>query len=328
MSIQDIHNARLKYIGGNAEGRMQKGKLDSLKKSLFNSYQAETAILKDGRKFKCLINPSKLKADYDVKVISIPFEDICLNEAEILANQAGDIDPDMMVFTPPKTSEGIQKIGLKVGDVFEWEETHTHWLVDLRHIEEDSYFRAEIHRCDQQVTVNNIDYWVYIRGPVETDEKWSKSSSFYFEELNYSLVMYITQDENTSKFFHRNQKMKIKEDNWEIVSVNDYYLDGVIEVFLKEDYNNFAEDMADEEALPQETDIIGADKVSPYDTVTYSIENKIGKWEVQSKKVKIISQNGNSVTLEITTGKSGEFDLIFNADDSTQSIKHIIIESL
>ena len=72
----------------------------------------------------------------------------------------------------------------------------------------------------------------------------------------------------------------------------------------------------------------GADKVSTYDTVVYSIENKIGKWEVQSKKVKIISQNGNSVTLEITTGKSGEFDLIFNADDSTQSIKHIIIESL
>ena len=71
MSIQDNHNARLKYMGGNAEGRMQKGKLDSLKKSLFNSYQAETAILKDGRKFKCLINPSKLKADYDVLLKSL-----------------------------------------------------------------------------------------------------------------------------------------------------------------------------------------------------------------------------------------------------------------
>ena len=101
MSGLDNLNKRLNYRGNNQQNRMISGKLASLKRALLYSYQAATAILEDGREFRCLINPDKLKTNYDDKIISIPFEDICLN-----ADKIG------------KTSEGIQPIGIKTGDVF------------------------------------------------------------------------------------------------------------------------------------------------------------------------------------------------------------------
>ena len=71
---------RINYVGGkNQQGRMNRDKAATLRKALLYSYQAATAVLSDNREFRCLINPDKLKNDYDDKIISIPFEDICLN---------------------------------------------------------------------------------------------------------------------------------------------------------------------------------------------------------------------------------------------------------
>jgi hypothetical protein len=78
MSLE-LMNKRLQYNGGNQEQRMIEGKLKTLKKALLYSYQAATAILPDGREFRCLINPDKNKPAYDNKIISIPYKDICLN---------------------------------------------------------------------------------------------------------------------------------------------------------------------------------------------------------------------------------------------------------
>ena len=62
---------RLNYAGGRkADDRMQKDKLRTLKKALLYSYQAETIVLEDGREFRALINPDKLKNDYDNKILS------------------------------------------------------------------------------------------------------------------------------------------------------------------------------------------------------------------------------------------------------------------
>jgi hypothetical protein len=133
-------NKRLQYRGGNQEQRFQKDKLMSLKRSLLYSYQAATAVLADGREFRCLINPDKLKPAYDNKIISIPFKDIRLNPEQE---------------DKEKTTMGEEEIGMKPGDVFLWKETNTYWLVYLRYIEEDAYFRAEIRRCDTTVTIND-----------------------------------------------------------------------------------------------------------------------------------------------------------------------------
>jgi hypothetical protein len=77
MSELDTLGVRLKYAGGKkADDRMQLDKLRSLKKALLYSYQAETIVLEDGREFRALINPDKLKNDYDNKILSVPFKDI------------------------------------------------------------------------------------------------------------------------------------------------------------------------------------------------------------------------------------------------------------
>ena len=103
MSSLDNLKNRINYAGGpNQEKRMNNDKLRSLKKALLYSYQGQTAILNDGREFRCLINHDKLKEDYDDKIISIPYKDICLNSGQIHG----------------KTSQGEEEIGMKVGDTF------------------------------------------------------------------------------------------------------------------------------------------------------------------------------------------------------------------
>ena len=77
--LTDNINMRLNYTGGNQQQRMNKDKLRGLKKALLYSYQAATLVTEDGREYRCLINPDKLKNDYDQKILSIPFEDIQLN---------------------------------------------------------------------------------------------------------------------------------------------------------------------------------------------------------------------------------------------------------
>lgn len=95
---------RLNYNGGQEQQkRMNQDKLRTLKKALLYSYQGATAILEDGREFRCLINPDKLKTSYDEKIISIPFEDVCLNP-EYSKRET--------------TSKGTENIDLKPGDVF------------------------------------------------------------------------------------------------------------------------------------------------------------------------------------------------------------------
>ena len=98
MSLENL-STRVNYYGTNTKARMETDKLRSLKAALKNSYQRQTAVLQDGREFFCLINPDKLKNDYDDKIISIPFKDICL----------GTIDNKER----KKTSEDEEEIGLK-----------------------------------------------------------------------------------------------------------------------------------------------------------------------------------------------------------------------
>ena len=70
MSLENL-STRVNYYGTNTKSRMETDKLRSLKAALKNSYQRQTAVLQDGREFFCLINPDKLKNDYDDKIISM-----------------------------------------------------------------------------------------------------------------------------------------------------------------------------------------------------------------------------------------------------------------
>lgn len=318
MSSLDILNKRLQYQGGNQEGRFIKDKLKSLKKALLYSYQAETAVLADEREFRCLINPDKLKPEYDNKIISIPYRDVCLNK-------------DMMGIT----SKGEEEIGLKPGDVFCWKETKTYWLVYLQYLEENAYFRAELRRCKYEIEINGNKYRIYVRGPVETTVPWNQKQGIVWNDINYSLVIYITKNEETLQFFHRFSKIKFNGKPWEVQAINEFDADGIIEVYLDEDYQNSIED-AEKEEIPaieipdkDSPHIEGNIFVKPYDIIEYKVLNaENGFWTVSNDKVKIIKQDSFSVTIEIITGKSGYFDLIYNRENEENIILSIKIESL
>lgn len=329
MSGLDNLRTRLEYRGGiTAESRFQKDKLESLRKALLYSYQAETAVIQ-GKMFRCLLNTNKQKADYDCKIISIPYEDICLGEYDEESAEAGFKAPD------GPTSKGIIPTGIKAGEVFLWKETNTHWLVYLQFLEEDSYFRGEVYKCEEEpIEIKGKKYYVYIRGPVETTLQWNQKSNISWNDMNYSLVMYITKNEDTLDYLHRFKQIKIGNDMWEVKTVDPYSADGIIEVCLGEWYNNeFAKEEEPKEpdesgVEPPSPRIDGPNVVYPFDIVKYKIIGfKKGQWSISNKKARFVEGEGNTVTLEIITGKSGKFDLVYTSGDQTITLP-IEIKSL
>ena len=327
MSIKTM-KTRLNYHGGNAEGRMIKDKERSLKKALLYSYQAATAILEDGREFRCLINPNKNKPEYDNKILSIPFYDICLNKDRV-----------------GTTTQGQEEIGIKGGDVFTWKETNTKWLVYLRYIEEDAYFRSEIRRCDYIVKIGENEYPIYVRGPVETKINWNLKADTVWNTPNYTLTIMVTKNEETLAFFHRFQQVKVDGKNWEVQTVNDMDGDNVIEMTLSEYFTNKYADAAVEDAETPELEpvepgtplIVGEEKVYPYDVVSYTLENlNGGTWKITypsnpninpNKVAKILESSDSAVTIEIVTGKSNTFVLSYDTEQVSVE-KTIVISSL
>ena len=322
MSGLDNLKTRLQYAGGkNQESRMQADKLKTLKKALLYSYQAATAVLEDGREFRCLINPDKLKQDYDDKIISIPYKDICLNK-----DRQG------------KTSEHEEEIGLQVGDVFCWKETNSYWLVYLQRYEENAYFRAEIRKCNNEIEVNGKKYRVFTHGPDVESILWHTRRGFgSWSDLNYDLTMWVTLNQDTEDFFHRFTEIKIKNKPWKVASVDCESTPGLIEIQLQESFKNtIADEKKQEDAEKSDKDdidlalphIVGDAIVYPYDTKTYQIEKlEGGQWSLSNTKAAIVSQTDKEVTINITARRSGVVDLIYEKDGQ-KVIFNLTIKSL
>lgn len=303
MSLETLQT-RIHYAGGDTDGRNVKGKLKSMMGALQNSYQAEWITINENNKnkkarWRCLINPDKLKEDYDQKEISIQFE-----------------------------------AGLKEGDVFLWDRTNTHWIVYLQEYSEEAYFRASIRRCDYQIDIDGTNYWIYLRGPVETTIQWNQKHQLYFNDLNYTVIMYIPKNEQTLTFFERHKVIKFDNHNWKVNAVDRYSQKGIIEVVLGEHYDNTMEDaaIAPEIVIPDDTlpYIQGPQFVNAYDeNISYEIQNaNNGKFVVNSNKVKINNSTETSCEITILTGKSGLFDLVYQRDGEDDIVLNITIESL
>jgi len=278
------------YHGWNSDGRNVDGKWRSFNSALDNSYQAEWITFKH-RKMRCLINPDKLKPDYDQKEISIDY-----------------------------------RSGMKAGDVFYWNRTRKHWIVYMQHYEEEAYFRATIRECDYMIEVDGKPYWIYLRGPVETALIWRQKHQIEMNELNYSLMFYISKDEKTTEFFERLKVVKFDGHNWRVAATDKYSQDGLIEVYLEEYFDNAIEDMnvadiktyEEEQAkLPKMID--GPTIVRPYDTgIQYSVKSDTaGEFVVSNSKVKIDQTDYNTCVVDILTGKSGSFTLSYLVGDES-----------
>ena len=294
--------ARLNYRGGaNQQERMIKDKEWSLDNALLYSYQAETIELNDGRQFRCLINPNKLSMELDDKMLSIHFEDKSLN---------GDGQ--------------IEKIGIKPGDTITWKhkDMDTHWIVYLRYLQEKAYFKGLIRQCEEEIEIDGERFWVYLKGPDEKSIDWSKTKQNIFNNLNYTLEVYISKTQKTNEFFQRFKICKVQGKNWEVQAVDRISTEGILCVYLKEYYTNVYEEDIKQPPTPDEPNpnppyISGPAEVYPFDIATYSIigdNSELGTWSLSNKKAHIIENRGKEVVIEIITGKSGDVNLIYNDD--------------
>lgn len=297
MSGLDNMKKRITFAGGDADGKLVKGKLKSFYAALNNSYQAEW-ITFGKKKFRCLINPDKLKEDYDQKVISVDFAS-----------------------------------KMKEGDTFFWDRTNTYWITYLQEYAEEAYFRAQIRRCNYQIEIEGTKYWVYLRGPVETDLIWRQKHNIEFNELNYSLILYISKNEQTLSFFNRIKVLKFDGHNWRVNATDKYSQRNIIEVNLGEHFDNSMEDAA---VIPE---IIEPDKALPYiegpqfidaysELNEYSIVNATeGTFVVNSNKVEIESSDTNTCSINVLTGRSASFELLYQRDEEEDIVLVVNIDS-
>ena len=109
-------------------------------------------------------------------------------------------------------------------------------------------------------------------------------------------------------------------------------------VYLKEWYQNSIEKAkAEEDAAAEVTSITTEDEpaiegptaVYPYDKKTYIIKNaENGTWVIGSSKAKILQQDNTTVYIEITTGRSGNFELKYIRENEEDIVLNITIQSL
>ena len=318
--------------GSLQQERMIRDKRKTLDRALWYSYQA-AQVKKPGQDsddiVRALINPNKLKQDYDDKVISIGFEH-----------------------------------KFNCGDVFEWCNTGTYWLIYLQDLDELAYFRGDVRRCTYQIPFMMDDelnvVYAANRGPVETRIDYIQKHTTSVDKPNYSLNLLIPKNEKTLKFFKRYQKFYIwPEDGsvydtcWRVEAVNNISMTGVIEVNAVEYYaNEFTDDreagLADAFKMPDPMlkrkiiednkdnnkilNIVGETFIKPkkeYD-FNLNIKNIRGTWKIEGNDVpvRIVSEGINdkgfaTIKLKWDSTYSGQFDLVYGT-----SRKTIVVESL
>lgn len=305
---------RIEYRGGTRQvDRMIEDKERSLSKALLYSYQSATAVL-DGKEFRCLINPNKISMEADDKMLSMPYEDICLNKER----------PEGAT-----TSSGKEPTGIECGKVIEWKENRTHWIVYSQYLQEVAYFRGLMRQCeDEPIEINGQKFWFYLKGPSETGIEWQKTKNFIFNELNYNIEIYISNTSVTNEFFQRFKKCKILGQQYEVQAVDRLSTKGILTVYLKEDYTNeWAPDQ--NPAIQTDPYITGPAQVYPFDMHEYKVHNLTGGvWKLVGSGAKLLNQADNAVTVEITTGRSGEVKLVYELDGNDDVFYDISILSL
>ena len=311
---QDI---RMKHQGGNLQQqRMIADKRRALHRALRFSYQGADVRKIDSLDddfVRALINPNKLKQDYDDKIISIDYDD-----------------------------------NFKCGDVFEWGGTNTHWLIYLQDLTELAYFRGDIRKCSHEIAWEDEDglhkTYAAIRGPVETKINYIQKHGISIDTPNYSLSILMPKTDSAVKYFQRYTKFYLQGDKdynicWRVEAVDWLSTPGILEVIAVEYYRNETEDDIEEGVVggliaapvnPNnkfvEETIRGETFIKPKKQYEYTYEGNLeGIWSVGGNDCPVeLIQNGKSVSVRWLNTYSGQFDLIYAGHFK----KTIVVESL
>ena len=315
--IQGVNNqfVRLNHQGGNLQqNRMIKDKRRSLDRALVYSYQGADVRKIDSTSddyVRALINPNKLKQDYDDKIISVGYEH-----------------------------------HFECGDIFEWKGTETYWLIYLQDLTELAYFRGDIRKCSHQINWEDENgkhsTYAAIRGPVETKINYIQKHGISVDTPNYSLNILLPKTADTLSYFQRYNKFYLADDElkvcWRIEAIDWLSMPGILEINAVEYYTNEFEDNLEDGTVGSlktepinpnnsfiEDTIVGETFIKPKKEYEYEyIGNLVGKWSVKENYPIKLIQDGKKVKLRWLNTYSGQFDLIY-ADCFK---KTIVVQSL
>ena len=318
-SVEGVNNTatRLRQNGGNRQQeRMITSKRRTLDRVVWNSYQGaeivkNTALLK--KPVRALINPNKLKQDYDDKILSVGYE-----------------------------------YEFKPGDVFEWLGTHTYWLIYLQDLTELAYFKGDIRKCSYQIEwldgKEKKSTYAAIRGPVETRINYIQKHEISVDIPNYSLNILMPKNEDTLKYFKRYSKFYLQglDTCWRVEAIDSISMPGILEVVAVEYYANETEDDVknglvgglivkpiDEKPMTADGEhgIIGETFIYPKKEYEYQFTGyEIADWYVDKSipvKIVIDEEDSKKIHLIWKASMSGQFDLIYSNYKKT-----IVVQSL
>ena len=308
--------SRLQSAGGNLQQeRMIKDKRRSLDRAVWYSYQGAEVIKTDAvdrTPARALINPNKLKPDYDDKVISIGYE---------------------YEFAP--------------GTVFEWVGTNSFWIVYLQDLTELAYFRGDIRRCSYQISWEDEDgekhnVYAAVRGPVETKINYIQKHGVSVDTPNHSLHLLMPQNDGVLEYFKRYGKFYLQgyDTCWRVEATDAISMPGILEITAVEYYANETEDdiengivggLIEEVQEPNTEEVIGTITgdtfIKPKRTYVYNYTGEdSASWNVDSKyPVELVVEKNNpkQIIVKWTAGYSGQFDLFYGEIKRT-----IVVESL
>lgn len=313
-------SALFRVRGGNLQQeRMIKDKRKSLDHAVWFSYQAAEVVRNDAelkKPVRALINPNKLKQDYDDKVISVGYE-----------------------------------YNFKCGDVFEWLGTHTHWLIYLQDLTELAYFRGDIRRCRYEIKYEDEDgehqTYAAIRGPVETKINYIQKHGISVDIPNYSLNLLLPATDENLKYFRRYTKFYLKDQNenaqqvcWRVEAINWLSSPGILEINAVEYYSNeFEDDVVNgvvgglivDEVNPNDEDveeaIVGETFIYPKQIYDYTFTGgAVQDWVLDGDYpviLRVDDSNPRHVQLKWTSSYSGQFKITYGSFTKT-----IVVETL
>lgn len=230
--------------------RMVKDKLRSLHRALLYSYQTAW-IKKDGVEdadyVRALINPDKVKFDYDEKIVSVEYEH-----------------------------------GFGPGDTFEWKNTGTHWIILKQEMTEVAYFRGNVRRCQELLitdpeTGDKVSIWAAVRGPVETKLNTIQKAGLVANVPNMTLQLYIPKTEQNMRLFERYVTFEFGGRFWQVTAPDTISTPGIIEIPAVEDYECHHSDLLVEVVDPNppveeyEDTIEGETFVKPLEQSIYTV---------------------------------------------------------
>lgn len=303
---------RLMQHGGNIQQeRMIRDKRRSLDKATLYSYQG-AKVLKEGaaddKVAYALINPNKLKPDYDDKVLSIGFEH-----------------------------------GFQIGTIFNWVGTNTYWLIYLQDLTELAYFRGDIRKCSYQIKWEDEDgehsTFAAVRGPVETKINFIQKHGISVDSPNHSLNIIMPQNDATLKYFERYQKFYLQDNPicWRVEATDNISTPGILEVIAVEYFSNEDEDDIEKGIVggllekiddsKEESQIVGETFIKMKKSYNFFFDGEDElDWRIDENipvELTVNSNNLKEVSLKWIDSYSGQFDLYYGDYKKT-----IIVESL